>query len=697
MDYILETFQTENGGLKNNEIAKYGTYRTKDLVLAEYDRMAASGVSLTVPLIDGENYTSTLTPTPRPRPPPSRCPRPPVPTRGSLMPDASSEFQIRLPHSEFMARGRLLDEVGTNGSQMFLVCAGSPVRPNFVPSFPVQMSSSHRFRQRLIDEGSIVESTTWPGYLETSRDIPCNSPSAAAEILVGRSANGWEEWKSADGHPLRDFLPQMEWGRRRTWLVRGSNVAGADLVRDLWLPREFVSVAAGRLREGVEQGISKNELRGFVEEDYESIVTYNQKIQLIDELYDFLSRMKRGDTVCTISNSRLYVGEITGKVERVVSEGGRSNLRRPVEWQSIGYPYDELPEELQQKLSIQRDVVELTFVQALVAGLGRSDEELAEEVRDVEGNLSMESAALAARREVELPEPTEELANKLLAHDVEWLREIRDLLSDERQLIFYGPPGTGKTYLALKLAEFFGGGPEQVKLVQFHPSYAYEDFFEGFRPQEDPETREVAFRLTAGPLRDLADLASREGNRRIPYFLLIDEINRANLAKVFGELYFLLEYRDRSVRLTYSGDDFPLPSNLFVIGTMNTADRSIALVDAAMRRRFAFVELSPRTEPTSGLLRRWLEREERDAEPADLLDALNSRIADPDFRVGPSYLMKKGVYREGGLERTWRTKILPLLEEHHYGEGMNVEQRYGLRSLRAAIATSPETGEPDPS
>ncbi len=140
-----------------------------------------------------------------------------------------------------------------------------------------------------------------------------------------------------------------------------------------------------------------------------------------------------------------------------------------------------------------------------------------------------------------------------------------------------------------------------------------------------------------------------------------------------------------------------MPPNLFVIGTMNTVDRSIALVDAAMRRRFAFVELSPRTEPTSGLLRRWLAREERDTEPADLPDALNFRIADPDFRVGPSYLMKKSVYREGGLERTWRTKILPLLEEHHYGEGVNIEQRYGLSSLRPALAPSTGTGGLGPS
>ncbi|SDG02430.1 5-methylcytosine-specific restriction enzyme B [Sinosporangium album] len=605
------------------------------------------------------------------------------------MAEVYPEFWIRLPHGGPAGRGRLLEEKGRNGSQKFLVRGGSPVRPEGVPSFPARMPSSFALREQLIADGSIVESTTWPGYLETARNVVCNSPSAAAGMLIGRSSNGWLEWKTDDGRPLADFVAQVWSGPNRTWLVRGSNVSGLDLVQGLWLPEGRVSVAAGRLREGARQGMSKDRLRGFVEEDYQATATYGQRLHLIEEFHAFLSRMKPGDTVCTISGGRLHIGTITGEAEQVASQDGRSNLRRPVEWQSIGYAFDDLPEALQQKLSVQHDVVDLTSVQALVAGLGLSDDELADEAEGAGDAASAEMAALVARRELELPEPTQELADELLVHDVEWLREVRDLLWDERQLVLYGPPGTGKTYLALKLAEFLGGGPEQVKLVQFHPSYAYEDFFEGFRPQEAPETREVAFRLTAGPLRELADLASREGNRHIPYFLIIDEINRANLAKVFGELYFLLEYRNRSVRLTYSGEDFALPPNLFVIGTMNTADRSIALVDAAMRRRFAFVELSPRTEPTSGLLRRWLTRQGRDADPAELLDALNSRIGDPDFRVGPSYLMKKGVYRDGGLERTWRTKILPLLEEHHYGDDVDVARRYGLPALRAALAATP--------
>ncbi|WP_405691648.1 DUF4357 domain-containing protein [Streptomyces sp. NBC_01185] len=595
------------------------------------------------------------------------------------------EFLLRLPHGGPSARGRLLTEKGTNGSQKMVVLAGSPARPEVVPSFPLRMPSSHRLREQLREEGTIKETTTWPGWLEVVSDVECNSPSAAAEILLGRSANGWLEWKTTDGRPLADFLEQASAGPSRAWLVRDPNVTDIASADQEWLTEGRVTLAADRLRPGVAPGVSKEHLRAIVDEDYESAVAYSQKARFVDEFHAFLSRMRPGDTVCVFPGGKLYVGEITGNAEQVAAEDGRSVLRRPVEW-SEGYPYEELPEELQQKLNAGHELVDLTAVKGILDGLWFSDEELKKAAEESADTSGVAIQAIAARRELDFPHPDEALRRKLNVDKLEWLSEVRDLLWDERQLIFYGPPGTGKTYLAQELAEFLGGGPEQVKLVQFHPSYAYEDFFEGFRPREDPDTHEVAFRLTPGPLRELADLARLEGNRHIPHFLIIDEINRANLAKVFGELYFLLEYRKKSVRLTYSGEDFALPRNLFVIGTMNTADRSIALVDAAMRRRFAFVELSPRTEPTSGLLRRWLEGEGKDAEPADLLDALNARIDDADFRLGPSYLMKPGVYREGGLERTWRTKILPLLEEHHYGEGVDIEKRYGLAALQAAVA-----------
>lgn len=181
-----------------------------------------------------------------------------------------------------------------------------------------------------------------------------------------------------------------------------------------------------------------------------------------------------------------------------------------------------------------------------------------------------------------------------------------------------------------------------------------------------------------------------EKSPHTPHILIIDEINRANLAKVFGELYFLLEYRDESIALQYSPDNtFSLPKNLYLIGTMNTADRSIALVDAAMRRRFAFVSMHPRHEPVRGLLRRWLgQHPEYGDEAAQLLDVLNDLLVDRDFAIGPSYLPKKSIYeRPDGLERVWRTEILPLLEDLHHGEGVDVADVYGLAALRARVGS----------
>ncbi len=238
---------------------------------------------------------------------------------------------------------------------------------------------------------------------------------------------------------------------------------------------------------------------------------------------------------------------------------------------------------------------------------------------------------------------------------------------------------------------YVSGKARRVAHVQFHPSTSYEDFVEGYRPAPGRGDGTVSFELTPGPLSRLASAARADPSR--PYFLLIDEINRANLAKVFGELYYLLEYRDSGIQFLYRpGKPFTLPRSVFFIGTMNTADRSIALVDAAMRRRFAFVELHPDDEPVKDLLRRWLGK--RDAGRADLLDALNARIEDRDFKIGPSYLMKDDAEREGGLGRVWRYSILPLLVEHHYGRlsPAQVESKYGLRSLRADLLTSEAAG-----
>ena len=258
------------------------------------------------------------------------------------------------------------------------------------------------------------------------------------------------------------------------------------------------------------------------------------------------------------------------------------------------------------------------------------------------------------------------LADDLL-YDATELRTIAELLDDKRQVIFQGPPGTGKTYAARELARFFAKSEGHFTLVQFHPSYAYEDFVQGYRPAL-AEAGQASFELRPGPLLTAAKAA--RGNEA-PHFLIIDEINRGNLAKVFGELYFLLEYRDEGMTLQYASDDeeqFSLPENLYIIGTMNTADRSIALVDLALRRRFHFVEFHPDRAPIKGLLHRWLERHNSGMTwIADVVNEANQRLDDRTAAIGPSYFLRDGLDDEK-VRLIWEHNVLPYVEECLYGQ-----------------------------
>ena len=257
----------------------------------------------------------------------------------------------------------------------------------------------------------------------------------------------------------------------------------------------------------------------------------------------------------------------------------------------------------------------------------------------------------------------EQLARTLHLRPLDSLAEIDDLLDEKKQVIFYGPPGTGKTYVAQKLAEHLGGDPNRVTLVQFHPSYAYEDFVQGYRPVKTDEG--LSYELTDGPLLRAAKRAKEDA--AAAHFLVIDEINRGNLAKVFGELYYLLEYRDKECDLQYSREEddlFSLPTNLYIIGTMNTADRSIALVDLALRRRFYFVEFHPDEPPVKGLLARFLEGNDlRDMQwVASFVDEANKELADHEAAIGPSHFMNPDL-DEDMARRVWKHAIRPYIEE----------------------------------
>ena len=305
------------------------------------------------------------------------------------------------------------------------------------------------------------------------------------------------------------------------------------------------------------------------------------------------------------------------------------------------------------------------------------------------GEASPPDRPASAAADEEPAASLEELAEELL-FDTGSLLVIERLLDDKGQVIFQGPPGTGKTYAARKIAACLAESAERVRLVQFHPSYAYEDFVQGYRPAlvED----QARFELRDGPLLDMAERARAEPDAR--HFLVIDEINRGNLAKVFGELYFLLEYRDEEMRLQYSDEPFSLPWNLFIIGTMNTADRSIALVDLALRRRFHFVEFHPGEPPVKGLLRRWLaEHAGGMAWVADLVDRANEKLQDQQGAIGPSYFMRNGLDEEM-VRLIWQHNVRPYIEEQLFGQPDRIDE-FDLDRLRREVEGAAPEGGPE--
>lgn len=282
---------------------------------------------------------------------------------------------------------------------------------------------------------------------------------------------------------------------------------------------------------------------------------------------------------------------------------------------------------------------------------------------------------------------------------------IRRQLITTGQVVFYGPPGTGKTYTAQRFARWWinqeceDPARAQLQTVTFHPAFSYEDFIEGLRASET-ETGEVRYAVAPGIFRRIAEAArdayedakeAGAASEAPPFVLLIDEINRGNLSDIFGELITALEYDKRQdgdgeadITLTHSGDPFTVPPNLHLIGTMNTADRSISLVDAALRRRFRFISFPPDYEvlydehglSTGADIQTLLTEADT---PFDRLIALSiaaleeineTIIGTTDFgkgkQLGHSYLYDVATVRD--IVDAWRYDILPLLEEYFFGQ-----------------------------
>lgn len=259
-----------------------------------------------------------------------------------------------------------------------------------------------------------------------------------------------------------------------------------------------------------------------------------------------------------------------------------------------------------------------------------------------------------------------------------------DIVREKKNVILQGAPGVGKTYAAKRLAYSLMGeqNPERVMMIQFHQSYSYEDFIMGYRPTETG-----GFTLHEGPFYKFCKLA--ENDIENDYFFIIDEINRGNLSKIFGELFMLIEKDKRSkvkLQLLYSNEKFTVPSNIYIIGMMNTADRSLALLDYALRRRFAFFEMKPGFDTDGFIHYRTELNNPKFDKLIGAIEMLNKAISEDatlgeGFRIGHSYFCN--VKQTTNLSNIVEYEIIPLLKEYWFDEPTKVKDWSNI--LRSAI------------
>jgi len=470
---------------------------------------------------------------------------------------------------------------------------------------------------------------------------------------------------------LTTILNHRDGNPHRYWrvLVNYPNAEGFENNWDLMRGGSYAAIGWAELGDlsGIQHNReSKNHVRSLMKSHY------GDKGRWANEIFNFVATMAEGDLVLAFEGLTLLgIGRVIGTYAYVPSTP-KIPHRRPVEWLAEGKW--ELPQS---------------------EAKGRAIGELKQPANLVEIERHLLDVSLLPPSP--LPSPSSGAVPQLRGVP----GRIQSVLERKGQVILYGPPGTGKTYWAIRVAydlaaySSFGcafdqltdeqkqfvvgngqGSEGLMRMCSFHPAYGYEDFLEGYKPVT--ANNQLVFERHDGIFKRLCEEAQKNPDHR--FYLVIDEINRGDIPRIFGELLTILEKdkRGRSILLPLSGAPFYVPGNVYVIGTMNTADRSIALLDTALRRRFGFIELMPDSSILRGTVVGGIPL-------APWLDALNRRICDHigrdarNLQIGHAYLLDNGqpVSDFARFARIVQDDVVPLLEEYCYEDYTALERILG--------------------
>ena len=377
-------------------------------------------------------------------------------------------------------------------------------------------------------------------------------------------------------------------------------------------------------------------------------------------LWQFANEIKIGDIIFAKKGVHKIIGKGVVISDYIYDTSRKSYIHvRKVDWQNIGEW--ELPRQ-----AVMKTLTNITpyndYVQELLALV-------TDEIKD--------------EPEQEIKYTKTDFLNEVYINESSY-DTLVDLLDMKYNIILQGAPGVGKTFIAKRLAYSIMGEKDtsRVSMVQFHQNYSYEDFIQGYRPVEN------GFKLESGSFYKFCKAAEIDDER--PYFFIIDEINRGNLSKIFGELMMLIECDKRGdkLKLLYKDEWFTVPKNIRIIGMMNTADRSLAMIDYALRRRFAFFDVAPAFD-SDGFKQYLAEKNNNKLDKLILvIKTLNDTISSDEslgdgFRIGHSYFCTNKEITDRLLQSIVEYEIIPLIKEYWFDEPTKV--RDWTANLRGAI------------